>query len=182
MGRIRLHRPIAAFACALAALTAAASADSPATAPQTATVRIGPDSGLPVPRFVALKENRVNGRRRADARAPIDWIYQRPGLPLMVTAEAGSWRRVRDPAGGEVWIHATSLDNRATVYVRGGSDGEATLRRQPSSTARPMAILEQGVVAEVMSCEADWLRVRVNDRTGWVRARDVWGAASCRDH
>ncbi|MBU6405557.1 MAG: hypothetical protein KGS44_00280 [Alphaproteobacteria bacterium] len=140
---------------------------------------LGPHSGLPVPRFVALDADEANGRRRPDAGAPIDWIYVARRLPLRVVAESGPWRRVEDPEGGQVWMHAENLSGDRTVYVRGGRRGEAMLRAGPRADARTLAVLEAGVIAEVLECQADYVRLKVGDRTGWVRAEVLWGASSC---
>lgn len=139
----------------------------------------GPHSGLPVPRYVALDADEANGRRRPDAQAPIDWIYTARDLPLRVTAESGPWRRVEDPEGGEVWMHAENLANAPTVYVRGAARPEAILRAAPRRDARTVAILEQGVIGRVTDCQEGWVRIGVGDHRGWVREDALWGAVSC---
>jgi SH3-like domain-containing protein len=141
--------------------------------------RIGPDSQLPVPRYVALRGSGVNGRRGPGPEHRIEWIYQRAGLPLLVTAESGPWRRVRDPGGAEVWIHSVHLEDRRTVYVLGGRLGTAALRRSPRAKARVVAYLERGVVARLEACRGEWRRLAVEDREGWVEVAALWGAESC---
>ncbi|MGE0829420.1 MAG: SH3 domain-containing protein [Hyphomonadaceae bacterium] len=168
-GRARRAATLAAFALlALAAPAAGAGR----------TV-IGPDSGLPVPRFVALKGEGVNGRRGPGPEHRVDWIYQRDGLPLQVVAESGPWRRVRDPGGAEVWIHSAHLENRRTVFVRGDRLGSTALRRAPNENARALAFLERGVVARLEACRGEWRRLSVEDRTGWAPADALWGAETC---
>lgn len=158
---------IAAFSIMAAGFSA--SADAPA--------RIGPDSNLPVPRFVSLKTEGANGRRGPGQEHQVDWIYQRAGLPLQVTAESGPWRRVRDPDGTEVWMHAQNLDQRRTAYVT--TAGEAPLRRDPNRAARPVAYLQNGVVGTLTGCDGEWRRVAVAGRVGWVLQDQVWGASDC---
>lgn len=164
----------------LAAALAAAACIVPAAADQSADgVRVGPHSGLPVPRFVSLDSDEANGRRRPAATAPIDWIYVTPGLPLQVVAESGPWRRVKDPDGGQVWMHVSALNNAQSAYVMGGSHDEVVLRRAPRVDARAVAILDRGVVAEVTGCEDGWARLRVDGHDGWARAELLWGAVEC---
>ena len=65
--------------------------------PRTPTARpIGRVSGLPVPRFVSLKADRVNLREGPSKDHRTTWIYERAGLPVEITAEFGMWRKVRD--------------------------------------------------------------------------------------
>lgn len=151
-----------AAACAALFLTAA-FADTPT---------LGPDSNLPVPRYVSLKVEGANGRRGPGLDHRIDWVYQRAGLPLQVTAESGPWRRVADPAGDEVWMHAQNLDARRTAYVM----QTATLRRQAREGAQAVAYLQPGVIGALTGCEGQWRRFAVGGRVGWVDASVLWGA------
>lgn len=51
-------------------------------------------SGLPVPRYVSLKSDRVNVRVGPTKDNDVAWIYTRAGLPVEITAEYENWRRV----------------------------------------------------------------------------------------
>ncbi len=136
---------------------------------------LGPDSNLPVPRFVSLKVEGANGRHGPGLEHRIDWVYERAGLPLQVTGESGPWRRVVDPDGAEVWMHAQNLDPRRTAYVREA----AALRRAAREGASPVAYLAPGVIGALTGCDGDWRRVAVGGRVGWVEAGALWGAATC---
>lgn len=144
----------------------AQAADAPA---------IGPDSNLPLPRYVSLGSEAANGRRGPGLQHGVAWIYQRAGLPLQVTGESGPWRRVRDPDGAEVWMHAQNLANRRSVYVR----ADAVLRRASEPDARVAAYLAPGVIGALTGCEGDWRRVSVGGRVGWTEQAKLWGADDC---
>jgi len=150
-------------ACAALFLTAA-SADTSA---------VGPDSNLPVPRFVSLKTEGANGRHGPGLDHPVDWVYEHAGLPLRVTAESGPWRRVVDPGGTEVWMHAQNLDARRTAYVTRA----ASLRRQAREGAQPVAYLQPGVIGALTGCDGSWARFAVGGRVGWVEASSLWGVS-----
>jgi SH3-like domain-containing protein len=137
----------------------------------------GPDSARPVPRYVALKVAGAHGRHGPGPEHKIDWIYQRADLPLQVTAESGPWRRVRDPDGAQVWIHARNLEERRTVYV--SASGETALRANPNESARPVAWLSKGVVGAVTACRGDWRRVAVGGRVGWIEQSALWAGEDC---
>lgn len=53
-------------------------------------------AGSSLPRFVSLRADEVNMRAGPGEQYPIEWVYQRSGLPLEVIAEFDHWRRVRD--------------------------------------------------------------------------------------
>lgn len=161
---MRRGKIAAMFAAATFLALGAASADTSAA--------VGTDSNLPVPRFVSLKTPGTNGRHGPGLEHRVDWIYERIGLPLQVTGESGPWRRVVDPDGATVWIHAQNLDNRRMAYVR----ADAPMRRAARADAQPLAHLGEGVVGAVTACEGDWRRVAVGGRVGWVEADALWGA------
>jgi SH3-like domain-containing protein len=162
----------AALAAMLAVSVSASAVDAPA-----ASIMTGPETSLPVPRFVSLKAAGANGRRGPGLNHRVDWIYQRPGLPLQVTGESGPWRRVRDPDGAETWMHAQNLDPRRTVIVVGRED--LAIRQTTEPDSRITAYLSPGVTADLTDCDADLRRVTINGRVGWAPATAFWGAASC---
>lgn len=159
-----MRRGISAALAAATALFSLASAGAE-------TSSIGADSNLPVPRFVSLKTEGANGRHGPGLEHRVDWVYERAGLPLQVTGESGPWRRVRDPAGDEVWMHAQNLDQRRTVYV---NDATA-LRRTAREGGQVVAYLSPGVIGAVTACEGEWRRVAVGGRVGWVENSALWG-------
>ena len=56
-------------------------------------------SGLPVPRYVTLKFDETNLRAGPGREYPVLWQYRTAGLPLLVNAEFGIWRKVVDHDG-----------------------------------------------------------------------------------
>ena len=60
---------------------------------------VGSKSGLPVPRFVSLKPDRVNVRGGPTRDHEVTFVYTRAGLPVEITAESDNWRRIRDWEG-----------------------------------------------------------------------------------
>src|SRR5262245_49303027 len=70
------------------------------TAPYAAAeFAAGPKSGLPLPRFVSLKPDRVNVRGGPTRDHEVTFVYTRAGLPVEITAESDNWRRIRDWEG-----------------------------------------------------------------------------------
>ena len=128
---------------------------------------------------MSLKDEGANARRGPSTSQPILWIYQRRDLPLEVTGESGPWRRVRDPDGGEVWMHKQNLDPRRTIYVRPQTRGDIALRSGPNENAHAVAYLAEGVVGRLTGCDGAWRRVTVGGRVGWVEADALWAAGDC---
>jgi SH3-like domain-containing protein len=81
------------------------------------TCRPVPVTGLPVPRYVSLKSDRVNLREGPSKEHRTRWVYQRAGLPVEIVAEFETWRRVRDADGSEGWVLHSLLSGRRTALV-----------------------------------------------------------------
>lgn len=160
-----MPRPfLLASAVVLAASTAAAAP------------RVGSDTRLPVPRYESISTAEAYGRRGPGKDHRIDWVYHARGLPVRIVEESGPWRRVKDPSGGEVWMHASRLSPTRTVYVADA----AIVRGAPRPQAEVIAHLTQGVVATLSECDGGWRKVSVSDRaSGWVAAEGLWAGEDC---
>lgn len=137
-----------------------------------AETRISQFSGKPVPRFESLAYTAVNGRTGPSQSHPIAWRYERRGLPVLVVKESVNWRRVRDPDGDEVWVHARMLSPQRTAMIR----RPATLRAGPDAEARPLAELSGGLVVQFGGCNGTWCRVTAGRHEGYVDRLVLWGS------
>lgn len=137
----------------------------------------GPATGLPVPRFVSLKSNRINVRRGPGSDNEILWVFHRKGLPVEITAESGRWRRIRDQEGETGWVWHSMLDGRRGAIVTGldGDDTPAPLFAEPSQSAQVLAYAEKGVVARLTFCQDQWCELEINGYDGWVLRDMLWG-------
>ncbi len=161
-------------AAAGAAGAAAAAAAPPAPARPEPVPDVGAVTGLPTPRFVALRSDEVNLRVGPDTRFPIEWTYQRRDLPVEVLREYNQWRRIRDMDGTEGWVHQSTLSARRTFLVRGQ---ERNLHASDSDGSNVVARLQPGVVGRIRRCAAGsaWCEVQVADRRGYLKRADFWG-------
>ena len=134
----------------------------------------GSNTGLPLPRFAALRSDEVNLRSGPGTRYPIEWVYKRRELPVEIQREFEVWRLVQDPDGIRGWVHQATLTGRRSFIVIGG---DATLRREAQDNASSVAILKPGVIGHLRSCAAgsDWCQVQVNDYRGYIRRSQIWG-------
>ena len=157
-----------------ASLTALAAGALPAQAePGT-----GASSGLPVPRFVSLKADRVNVRGGPTKDHDVAWIFTRSGLPVEVTAESDNWRRIRDWEGAEGWVYHSLLSGRRTAMVTAhprDKDALLILREEPSASASVAARLQPGVVGAVKRCARGWCRFAGRDFDGWIEQVRLFG-------
>ena len=156
------------------AVLAAGAGESSWAAGEIAT---GTQSGLPVPRFVSLKSDRVNVRGGPAKDHDVTWVYTRSGLPVEITAEYENWRRIRDWEGAEGWVYHSLLSGKRTaVIITKDKEEPVPLYRSADLEASVTARLQSGVLASVKSCTGAWCRISGKDFDGWVRQERLWGA------
>src|SRR5215475_4961668 len=138
----------------IAVLTCAAAAHA------AGELGTGPKSGLPMPRFVSLKPDRVNVRGGPTRDHEVTFVYTRAGLPVEITAESDNWRRIRDWEGSEGWVYHSLLSGRRTAVVA-PKDKKALvqLRDNADGDSAVVAQLQAGVLASVKRCTGNWCRV-----------------------
>jgi SH3-like domain-containing protein len=135
-------------------------------------LEIGRSTGLPVPRFVSLKRDKVNVRFGPGKQYPINWVFTQRGIPVEIIAEFDNWRKIRDYEGTEGWINAGLLNSRRTIMVQGTV---RDLKRTASTTARVMLRAEPGVLGELFYCRDSWCHVEIEERRGWLQRGEFWG-------
>lgn len=172
---VRLLALVLLLACAGVLSTRAAEDDPPAPESAPGPGRGGPEtSGLPLPRFASLRAGEVNVRTGPGVQYPVDWVFQRQGLPVEVIAEYRTWRKIRDWQGTQGWVHQSLLAGKRTVIVIGGT---RALLAKPEADAKAVVQLEAGVVANLVNCpeQSTWCRIEVDGFDGWLRRVDFWG-------
>lgn len=140
----------------------------------------GKSSGLPVPRFVSLKSDKVNVRRGPSTDQSILWVFSRAGLPVEVIAEFENWRRVRDSEGADGWVFHSLLSGRRTVLVSPWSKSQSglvqiPLHRRRSTSSGVVAQLQPGVLGNLVACDGSWCELYVQDHAGYVQQEKLWG-------
>jgi SH3-like domain-containing protein len=163
-----LFKPILVTAAAVVMLTLVTAAAHAAgdTAP----------SGLPVPRFVSLKTDRVNVRGGPDKDHDVSWIYTRVGWPVEITAEFENWRRIRDSDGSEGWVYHSLLSGKrmAAVQLKSKTD-LVPLHAKPDAESAVLARLQSGVLGSIKHCTGSWCRFSGDGFDGWIEQLRLWG-------
>jgi SH3-like domain-containing protein len=125
-----------------------------------------------LPRWVSLRSDEVNVRTGPGTRYPIEWVFVRESLPVEVIAEFDNWRQIRDMDGDTGWIHQNLLSrNRFAVIV----GYVAMMVRDPEIGGVPVAVIEPGVITQVLRCRGDWCRLHAGGHTGWLLRTQIWG-------
>jgi SH3-like domain-containing protein len=133
-------------------------------------------SGLPVPRFVSIKADRVTVRGGPDRNHDVAWIYTRVGWPVEITAEFDNWRRIRDSDGSEGWVYHSLLSGKrmAAVQLTAKTD-LAPLYAKADAGSGVTARLQVGVLAAVKHCTGTWCQISGDGFDGWIEQNELWG-------
>ena len=159
------------------ALAAGVLAATPPEARAAGNVTTGSVSGLPVPRFVSLKADKVKVRRGPNLDQDVRWIYMRAGMPVEITAEFENWRRIRDWEGAEGWVYHSLLSGKRTaVVVPSLKDEMVPLYGGPDQKAAVVAKLQAGVLGTLKACTGAWCEFTGKDFDGWIKQDRLWGA------
>ncbi len=158
---------------------AVAPTDITGSLPDTAAIKdqLGPVSGLPMPRFVSLKPDKVNVRQGPSRDQTVAFIYQKASLPVEVIAEFENWRRIRDADGSEGWVLQNLLSGKRTALIAPWSKQPTLpLYATASAKANAVAMLQPGVQAGIKSCTSNWCRINGDGFDGWIEESNLWGA------
>ncbi len=131
------------------------------------------NSGLPIPRFVSLRSEKVFVRTGPALRYPIKWIFVKEGLPVEVLQEFDTWRKIRDVDGAVGWIHQSLLSGKRNAIVI--EKNEAYLVRKPVTGSQRVALLEPNVTVVLEQCSGAWCEVEAHDYEGWIEKKALWG-------
>lgn len=141
-------------------------------------------SGLPLPRFVSLKSDRVQVRQGPGTDHKILWVFNRVGLPVEIIEESDNWRQIRDQDGSVGWVANALLSARRTGVIMAWATGESRsgkaakpvpLRDEDSTSAQQVALLEPGVICGIRHCDGHWCHISVGDYRGYVEQNKLWG-------
>ena len=125
------------------------------------------------PYWASIRVSKINMRVGPSESYRIEWVYERPSLPLKVLRIKEGWRLVVDADGAKGWVVARFLTRDRTAIVVG--EGVAPMRAEPEHASRLLWNVEPGVVGKLGDCETGWCRFDVTGRMGWVPEQRLWG-------
>lgn len=128
--------------------------------------------GDQLPRFASLRADEVNLRVGPGENYPIEWVYQRKGLPVKIIEGFQNWRRIEDRQGAKGWVLDRMLTDKRAVVVEGAVE---PLHGRPDAASPIVARAEPGVVAQLLACGGAWCRIEADGYSGWVQRSELWG-------
>lgn len=131
------------------------------------------------PAWGSIKVKRANMRVGPGLEYRVNWIYQRPGLPVKILRAIGGWWLVEDPDGARGWLRQSFVGRQRTGMVRGEV---AELHEESDGSGRILWRVAPGVIGKLDKCSDTNCRFSViggpdETRAGYVARGSVWGGA-----
>lgn len=122
--------------------------------------------------FVCINKDGVNVRTAPDTSSPV-YMELFSGYPLEILEKKDSWYRVRDFEKDSGWVYSPLTEECKTVIVNVASS--ANMRSGPATSNSIVAVIERGVVLELLERKGQWVNVKhVSGRQGWIYSPLVW--------
>jgi len=98
-----------------------------------------------------------------------------------VVKEFEGWRQVRDAEGVTGWVLQSFLSGRRTALVlpwerkSGAPPPLVPILESDSTHSNIVANVEAGVIADLHTCDGRWCRVTVDQYSGYIEQKKLWG-------
>lgn len=122
--------------------------------------------------YVSLRSDEVNLRTGPGNEYPIKYVYQLKDMPLKVIGEYDNWYRVVDKDKDEGWVSKNLTSKKRTLIV---IDGTQIMYKKDNLKSNPIFRLEENVIVKYNKCNEEWCKVEVNNKSGWMQAKSLWG-------
>ena len=121
--------------------------------------------------FVSLKKNKVNVRYGPSFDSDVKFVYKKINLPLKQIDKKENFRRIIDFKNNGGWIHISQLKKNNSVIAT----KDKILFKNPTSFAKPIALIKEGRLLILEKCEQEWCRITSGKFQGWVKTDNIWG-------
>ena len=121
--------------------------------------------------FVSLKKNKVNVRYGPSFDSDVKYVYKKINLPLKQIDKKENFRRIIDFKNNGGWIHISQLKKNNSVITT----EDKILFKNPTSFAKPIALIKQGRLLILEKCEQDWCEITSGKFQGWIKTDNIWG-------
>lgn len=121
--------------------------------------------------FVSLKKNKVNVRYGPSFDSDVKYVYKKINLPLKQIDKKENFRRIIDLKNNGGWIHISQLKKNNSVIAT----KDKILFKNPTSFAKPIALIKEGRLLILEKCEQEWCRITSGKFQGWVKTDNIWG-------
>lgn len=133
-------------------------------------------TNLPLPRFASVAKEKAFVRTGPGKKYPIKWVIEKQGVPVEITLEFDTWRKIRDVDGQEGWVLKTLLSgNRSGIIISKQSVPLYSSEDINSNYSSIIASLEPSVIVKIKECHGGSCYVDAQGYKGWIERKSLWG-------
>ena len=121
--------------------------------------------------YVSLKKNKVNVRYGPSFDSDVKYVYKKINLPIKQIDKKENFRRIIDLKNNSGWIHVSQLKKNNSVIAT----KDKILFKEPTSFAKPIALIKKGKLLIVQKCEKRWCEIQTDNFNGWIKTDNLWG-------
>ena len=121
------------------------------------------------PKYASIKKEKTYSRHNASFDAPLEWIYQKENLPILIIRERDNWREIRDIDGAQTWMHVSMISNKKTFI---NNQDQNLLKYKDINIIS--AIVKKGVVGKIINCDEVFCKVKIKKYKGWIE-KNIYG-------
>ena len=122
------------------------------------------------PKYASIKKEKAYSRHNASFDAPLEWIYQKKNLPILIIRERDNWREIRDIDGDISWMHVSMISNKRTFINK---EDQNLLKYKNNNIVN--VIVKKGVVGKIINCDEIFCKVKIKNYRGWIKKKYLWG-------
>ena len=101
----------------------------------------------------------------------LKFVYKKINLPLKQIDKKENFRRIIDFKNNGGWIHISQLKkNNSAIATK-----DNILFKNPSSFAKPIALIKEGRLLILEKCEQKWCEITSGEFQGWIKTENIWG-------
>lgn len=122
--------------------------------------------------FLTLKNNKVNLRKGPSFDYPIELIYKKKYLPVIIINKIETWRQIKDHQNNSGWIHISQLSKRKSAI---NIIENSIVYKKPTIYSKPIVKLKTGRLVLIKKCKKNWCKISSGGFSGWILKNSLWG-------
>ena len=122
--------------------------------------------------FLTLKNNKVNLRKGPSFEYPVELIYKKKYLPVVIINKIETWRQIKDHQSNSGWIHISQLSKRKSAI---NITENSIVYKKPTIYSKPIVKLKTGRLVLIKKCKKNWCKISSGKFSGWIFRNSLWG-------
>jgi SH3-like domain-containing protein len=125
--------------------------------------------------FASIKAGKANIRSGPGTNYRIKFTYNMRSIPVRVISKYDNWNEIEDYDGERGWISQSLLSRKRTIIIK-TTKSFVNVYSAATNKSRILIKLKDKVIAKLIGCKADWCKIQVSGKKGWLKKENFFGA------